>query len=395
MNNWNIEVPEDMVPFERLSPKERSFLIDRLGEQFTIGAAIRLYDIGSVEEKETLVPVPVSEHGSANLKVELARSAMADWGCFSRTLQAGLDSAVQILQSQSGHGDSMVSLHRPEGFLLRHGGLRFVYRRYPSENRIVIHAIGCWPINPLAKVWRYFDQMKALYLLESGKLYLRRLDLLTDQFEGDPYEGTPTFAMLEAYKQAHRQHVNPANNAELMKRFERERRATFVSCWQRSESESWLMWKQYCRRGGGVAVQTTERRLNQLFQALRKNYDDLYLRSVHYINHCSDDPLPHEVPVQVFYKPAWFSDEREIRLFRFHGECAHAGSVERCEAALRQLDDHECLSIELTHLVEAIVLNPFSTDDDRKAIIDQVRSKRPELAPRLRDSDISKHPVVS
>src|ERR1035441_4636918 len=187
---------------------------------------------------------------------------MADWGCFSRKLQPSLDSAVHILRSHSGYGNSVVPLPRPEGFVLRHGHLRIVYRRYLSENRIVIYAIGCWAINPLAKVWRYFDQRKAVDLLAKKKLYIRRLDCLTDRFEGDPYEGTPTFQMLEVYKRFYRQYVGPADDAELIKRFEYERRATFVSCWQKSENESWLMWKQYCQSGGGFAVQTTERRLN-------------------------------------------------------------------------------------------------------------------------------------
>ena len=96
----------------------------------------------------------------------------------------------------------MVPLLRPDGFLLRHGHLRIVYHRHAREGRIIIHAIGCWAINPLAKVWRYFDQEKAESLLNTGKLYLRRLDLLTDEFEGDPYEGSPTYDMFEAWKHA-------------------------------------------------------------------------------------------------------------------------------------------------------------------------------------------------
>jgi hypothetical protein len=53
-----------------------------------------------------------------------------------------------------------------------------------------------------AKVWRYFDHKKAKHLIESGCLYLRRLDLLTDRYEGDPYEGTPTFNIFQEWKTA-------------------------------------------------------------------------------------------------------------------------------------------------------------------------------------------------
>jgi hypothetical protein len=52
-------------------------------------------------------------------------------------------------------------------------------------------------IQPTKKVWRYFDQKKAVHLIETSHLYLRRLDLLTDYYEGDPYEGNPTFSLIE------------------------------------------------------------------------------------------------------------------------------------------------------------------------------------------------------
>jgi hypothetical protein len=200
--------------------------------------------------------------------------------------------------------------------------------------------------------------------------------------------------MFEVYKRVYRKLLGPASDEDLMKHFEYERRATFVSCWQRSESESWLMWKQYCQRGGGFAVQTTLRRLNHLFAARVKEYETLFLRPVVYIHHWSDDPLPQEVPVQVFYKPIWFSEEREIRLVRFRYECAYAGTVEQCAEALSRLDDHDYIPIDLASLAETIVLNPFSTDAHRKTIIDLVGSKPSELAARLRDSDIRENPVL-
>ena len=344
MNTPKFESPNDFLPFEAFPQKQRAFLIAKLAEQFTTEAANQLYDAGSLEEDGPLLPAPTPENDPAGFKVELVRSATADWAYFSCTppcCDALLQSVVCILRSRTEPPGSVVPLARRDGFLLRHERLRIVYRRRSGEGRIVIYAIGERGINPLTKVWRYFDQNKALDLICSKKLYLRRLDLLTHQFEGDPYEGTPTFHMLEVYKRVYRQYVSPADDAELIKRFEQERRATFVSCWQRSESESWLMWKQYCQRGGGFAVQTTLRRLNHLFAARVEEYGTLILRPVVYIDHWSDDPLPHRVPVQVFYKPTWFSEEREIRLVRFRHECAGAGTVEQCEQALSRLDDHD------------------------------------------------------
>jgi hypothetical protein len=243
MNTPKFESPNDFLPFEAFPQKQRALLIAKLAEQFTTEAANQLYDDGSLEEDGPLLPAPTPENGPAGLKVELVRSARADWEYFScapSCCDALIQSAVCIIRSPAEPSGSVVPLARRDGFLLQHERLRIVYRRRTGEGRIVIYAIGERGINPLTKVWRYFDQNKALNLICSKELYLRRLDLLTHQSEGDPYEGTPTFHMLEVYKRFYRQYVKPADDAELIKRFEQERRATFVSCWQRSESESWL-----------------------------------------------------------------------------------------------------------------------------------------------------------
>jgi hypothetical protein len=394
VNDWNIELPDDLVPFERLDGNRRSFLTDRLNEQFTTEAAAQLYDLGREEEKNgPLVAAPVEEHRPSPLKVELVPSAHADWQCFSRRLAPSLEAAVHVLRSDAGYGSSVVPLMRDQGFLLRHGHLRVVYRRAPHEKRVVLHAIGCWAVNPLAKVWRYFSQMKAEDLLTTSDLYLRRLDLLTSEFEGDPYEGTPTFHMLYMYRRAHAETLGPIDEGEAMKRYEHERRATFVSCWQKSEHESWWMWKQYCADNGGFALQTTERKLHHLLTVLREKRDTLYLRSVHYADHWDDDPLPHDVPEQAFLKPVWFSDEKEIRFVWFRGEHAYAGTEEQIEAALSKLDKGERIKLSLASVVDRVVLHPFCKKDQREKILAILEDKQRDLAPRVADSAIRKKPV--
>ena len=145
MNEWNFELPDDLVPFERLDTRSRSFLVERLRDQFATDACNQLYDLGRDEEKKgPLTPVPVEEHGPSNLKVELVPSARADWQCFSRRLTPSLEGAVHLLRSDSGYGSSIVPLMRDHGFVLRHGHLRVVYRRAAGERRIVVYAIGCW-----------------------------------------------------------------------------------------------------------------------------------------------------------------------------------------------------------------------------------------------------------
>lgn len=213
-------------------------------------------------------------------------------------------------------------------------------------------------------------------------------------FEGDPYEGSPTYDMFEAWKRVFLKAHIYRDDAELHKRYDHERRAAFVSSWQKSEHESWFMWKQYCQKGGGFALQTTERKLLHALIKMREGRETLFLQDVHYVDHWSDDPLRHEVPVQVFLKPTWFSDEREIRFAWFRGEYAWAGTDEQIEAALSKLDKGEKISFNLPDVVEHMVLNPFSNKPQRESIVGIVRSKYPMLEERLCDSAIRKKPVA-
>ena len=245
-------------------------------------------------------------------------------------------------------------------------------------------------IQPTTKVWRYFDQKKAVHLIKTSQLYLRRLDLLTDYYEGDPYEGNPTFSLIEDDMDAHSQFFGHADEASIRKEFEYERKATFVSCWQMSDYESWLMWKQYCQRGGGFAVQTTIKKLSAL-----SDEKSLLFKDVKYLDHWLDNAGEHRIPTQVFIKPRWFLDEKEIRLALFRSECLCGVMDERREEKLARLKDHELISINLTDLVEQIVLNPFSCECQKKEIASLVESLRPELKSRLCESAIAKKPILS
>jgi hypothetical protein len=157
-----------------------------------------------------------------------------------------------------------------------------------------------------------------------------------------------------------------------------------------SDDESWLMWKQYCQRGGGFVVQTTIERLSTF--AIEKS---LLHRPVKYLDHSVDNSLEHTIPIQVFIKPRWFSDEKEYRLALFRSECICGIMDERREVPLARLNDHELVSINLADVVGQIVLNPFSCECQKKEIVSLVESLRPELKSRLCESVIASKPILS
>jgi hypothetical protein len=247
------------------------------------------------------------------------------------------------------------------------------------------------PTEPTKKVWRYLDQEKAIHLFTTSLLYLRRLDLLTDYFEGDPYEGNPTFSLIDGVAHSHLQAFGHANEASIRKKFGCERKATFVSCWQMAECESWLMWKQYCRGGGGggVAVQTTISRL----AAFAKN-KGLLFKEIIYLDHWTDNSLEHQVPIQVFIKPRWFADEKEVRIALFRSDYV-CGTMEEIDQHLLILNDHELVLIKLADSIEQIVLSPFASDGQKKEIVELIESSRPELRPKLCESVITEKPLIS
>jgi hypothetical protein len=85
----------------------------------------------------------------------------------------------------------------------------------------------------------------------------------------------------------------------------------------------------------------------------------------------------------------------EIRLALFRADCAWGGTEEQIEAALGALKECVRIKISLSDLTEHLVLNPFSSDEQKSEIINLVKSCRPELEAKLRESDIAKRTVLS
>ena len=263
-------------------------------------------------------------------------------------------------------------------WLLRDDVLRIVFKWEPDAPRGVIYAITCAGVNPLAKVWRYFDQSKALNLLQTGELYFRRADLLP----GDPLEVRLTAPAMRMQEQAFRPIFGADAERFASQLDDHTSGTTYICCWTRREHESHMAWSHYCskaegRPGGGFAIQTRWRRLIHLHSILRAQNVGIYCKSVGYLH--PEDPLPSsDLGEAAFWKRICFSDESEIRL-----------------ATLRQGTDHgqgaseaERIPFDLEALAETIVWNPFASGDQRTELMTCFRKCRPELLERLQDSMI-------
>ncbi len=162
------------------------------------------------------------------------------------------------------------------------------------------------PEDTYTSVWRYFDLAKFVWLLENKKLYLTRLDCLSD-----PHEGSTPRIVAESRENFIRK-FGDETMLETVARYSTEVRTnTYVNCWRTGDEESEAMWRLYCPNDNGVAIQTTYQKL------VDSIYDsELYIGLIRYIDYDAgafDGPYQNILD-QAMYKRRSFAHEAEVRL---------------------------------------------------------------------------------
>ncbi|MDX2186392.1 MAG: hypothetical protein SFV32_05640 [Opitutaceae bacterium] len=365
----------------------QKFLMEQTGEAiegFDSNSGMRMREIGLAEELNGVKPPP---GGKADSPVKFTDSAVADWEFLhgSRIIGAPIQLDAVLAEGMSG----LIRGRLPkreiqslggDGAVWYQRGLRWVFRFVDEDRSMVVHGIAQARLNPFRKIWRYFDQDKAIDLLERGELYLCRVDRLAD-----PYEARPTKSMLRVRQEALRRQFGPewSDDPDW---YEYIRRALYVTCFQKSEIESAEMWRDYCPSGSGLAIQMTERTLQHEVARLRRGIPELFFREIDYIDHESHDPAQHGVPEQAFLKRRKFAHEREIRLARFIPGifCGTQADIER---ALAGLADHYRIPFNLDAAVEVVVLHPAASPECRAAL-QQALANRAQLTSRIRGSSL-------
>lgn len=405
----NPENPEELEQFEGMDDEARATFVVRLQDQFTVSVALRLYAEGQAHEAAGLVAAPGPPQPGDGCRVDFTQYAQADWRFLNELASRGypdeLARGLRMLRSGSPPPDSLVELCR-NGFLMRQGKLRWVYRHDPNHNVNVVYAVCRRTHNPLKKIWRYFSQKKAVDLIERGQIYLSRLDILAERDGGDRYEGTPTIPGVTGFTAALIASLGLAH-PDFLQRYDHCRRATFVCCWHKAEHEALQMWLGYCREApadglppvpGGFALQTTERRLQHQFLKFhdepRIQGQQFFLRDIDYVDHRTHEP-PARFGEEVFLKANWFRDEKELRLGIQRLDCACAGSVVQIAEKLSALPPFMRLAVDLNAITESIVLNPGTPAANKAAITSLITERYPELVRRIRTSVLKVPPVAA
>ena len=215
------------------------------------------------------------------------------------------------------------------------------------------------PENPDAVVWRYQDLSKFKWLIEKRALYLRRIDLLEDKFEGT-YSRQQILDQddwLRSKGEAGIVHTERQNRIQ-------ERQSAFVSCWCWSDIDLDLMWKGYVRCPPGVAVKSTVRRLQRTCDAA----DDMWpidISLVKYIDHASGQHINYPgIPEVCFTKDAHFRLDKELRIV--------------CWQSIQPPSQFRSVSVHLEDLIVSVVVSPMSS-----------RTAVAEVSALLRDNGLS------
>ena len=242
------------------------------------------------------------------------------------------------------------------------------------QNRLS-HACFPQPEHRQVKVWRYMDLAKFIWLLREKKLFLSRLDKLSDQ-----YEGSLTIRTILGISTFLKNHRSKTGWDELSKMYRQNRGTTFVCCWHANEHESEAMWRLYGRTGNGIAIQST---YQDLVHAISSE-DDVYLGCVKYIDYEQDWFPSANIFYPVMHKRLAFSHEREVRLVSLR-------------SAYQSLPEHEIpesISIPWDlDRIKGVYVDPYAPKYFFEAVTTVIQSMAPSLCSRVTWSSINAAPV--
>lgn len=196
------------------------------------------------------------------------------------------------------------------------------------------------PTDPDARIWRYMDFPKLLSILVNRTLFFPSAKKLS---ESDTFEGQPTYAELEALESevghSKKQAIVEAESGNMS--FVASR--CFFNCWHMNDVESDAMWKIYVNGTGGVAIQSTVKRLKD---ALACSTEPIYLGRIMYIDFNNDIGPPESYLRKLMRKNKAFEHEKELRAVFYDQRQDHVGRL------------GVSIQTDVNSLIETIVIAP-------------------------------------
>lgn len=190
------------------------------------------------------------------------------------------------------------------------------------------------------KIWRYLDFTKFISLLDSECLFMSRIDLL-----GDDYEGSYPANYLRSADEMYGLHTDSLVRQKL-------RKHVAINCWHRNEYESAAMWSLYLKSDEGVAIQSNEALLvEELFRGAPEGYLPAVV-PVRYIDFDKDTPKMGFIGAYSLKRKS-FEHESEVRAVLCR--CDDNWEISEVEEIP---EPGISLPVDLNNLIENVFISP-------------------------------------
>ena len=194
-----------------------------------------------------------------------------------------------------------------------------------------------------ARIWRYLDFAKFVWMLDRRRLSMPHCTLMEDPFEGT----TP----LRQIQELEAREADRARIERLRKVAADFRKGYFVSSWHINDVESEAMWKLFSASTNAVALQTRFERL----RACLPRYVGVGM--VRYIDYRSEALAGADLFQWIMHKRKSFAHEQEVRaVASLHTPDEHGGKEIR-----RESDEFGFYpEVDLEALIEAVHVHPLA-----------------------------------
>jgi hypothetical protein len=197
-----------------------------------------------------------------------------------------------------------------------------------------------------AKIWRYLDFAKFVWMIDRRRLSMPHCTLMEDPFEGT----TPQRLVADLEQRAEREQ-DRARIARLRKLAGDFRKGYFVSSWHINDVESEAMWKLFSASTNAVALQTTFARLRESLPAY------VGVGMVRYIDYRSEALAGSDLFQWIMHKRKSFAHEQEVRaVASLHTPDDKGGAEIRAQS-----DEFGFYpEVDIETLIEAVCVHPLA-----------------------------------
>lgn len=233
------------------------------------------------------------------------------------------------------------------------------------------------PAEPEAKVWRYMDFTKFVWMFEQQGVFLSRIDKLDDPFEG-------SFSPVnQELRPLVRKHLHLTGSFSVTEIVEKLREWVGASCWHVSNHESAGMWKLYARTEEAVCIQTTYERLSAILPS------DARIGMVRYVDY-QKQWIPESNPLAPFmFKRLSFEHEQELRILKPLGDLA---ALQSKRSVPHNQAGGDLIPCDLKQLIQAVHVAPNAPawfEELVQRVVDRYwGSAIPVIRSRLADSPL-------